>query len=473
MHYTVSWVNTSTLCRPISFKSFIERVSDAPLYKKVQNKERFEITSIEGFGTQHLQKKNNEKDALVFYKDDQIFKNIDRKVVTMIMKGRYSLGDLEGNVHIRIFEPAKPKKGRKGSGNHSVISCRFSFKNNDKVGALVKTDEQINKYIDYVSKHLNNVLGQTPALKHRIDAMFVTEMSLLSPKDGKVLGELALPYQKLQRLFKKIDEIVSKKGYSYDKVTNQKNGKKLSGKFFKPVLQNGTINDSKSRPTINVFNTMRVQATGKYTLSQLRTILKTFVDAFEDASTDIIFPTLLVSPKLRATTITHCRKNTPEMKADGTCTGGRIPKVSKGNVCCYNETLFPGKAKKYVQEFIRLNKTLPKIYEKYKDAMWKVEKYKDEKTKKNTLRVALKKGDDIIYKPWVCDKHNVDDIKRVGKELLKLDMKGKKVDLCKRIDEKLNPKMIQNKPKIEKVLKPKAPIYKNPLLLKKGMRMRF
>lgn len=475
MHYTVNWVNTSMVYTPITFKSFIERVSDVPLFKDIQSKKRFEITSIEGFGTQHLQKKNNEKDALVFYKDNKIFKHTDRKVVTMIISGRYSLGDIEGNVHIRLFEPAKPKKGKKVSGNHSAVSCKFSFKNNDKAGALIKTDNQIKKCFDYVTYNLNDVLGQTPKSKHSISCMFVTEMSLVSPNDGKVLGEKAIPYQKIQQLFKKMDEIVSSKGYSYDKVTNQKDGKKLSGKFFKPILANGTNNSSKTRPTMNVFNTMNVQATGKFTLEQLRRILKMFIDAFKEASTDMVFPSTLVPQKIRATSITHCRKNTPEMKTNGTCAGGRIPKVSKGNVCCYNETLYPGKARQYVQEFTRLNIPLPKVYEKYKDATWKIEKYKNEKTKKNAIRVATKKGDDVIYKPWICEKQSVYDIRRVGKEILKLDMKGKKIDLCKRIEEELNPRVILKKPNapMEKVYKPKAPIYKNPQLLKKGIRMRY
>lgn len=475
MHYRVNWINTTMIYTPINFKSFIERVSDVPLFKNVDKdgKKRFEITSIEGYGTQHLQKKNNEKDALVFYKDNKVFKNTDRKIVTMTIRGRYSLGDLEGNVHIRLFEPSQPKKGKKVSGNHSAVSCKFSFKNNDKAGALVKTENQINKSFEYVTKNLTIVLDRTPKSDINISGMFATEMSLLSPEDGKVLEGNALPYQKVQKLFKKIDEIVSKQGYSYDKVTNQKNGKKLSGKFFKPILANGSINNSKSRPTIAVMNTMNVQATGKYTIPQLRQTFRMFIDAFKEASKDMALPKPTVPQKTFATSITHCRKNTPEMKTDGTCTGGRIPKVSKGNVCCYNETLYPGKARKYVQEFKQLNIPLPKVYEKYKDSSWKVEKYKDEKTKKNALRIAIKRGDDMIYKPWVCEKQSVDDIKRIGKELLKLEMKGKKIDLCKRIEEHLNPKVIAKKPKKEKVYKPKPPIFGNPIRVKKGIRMGY
>tara|TARA_Y100000389_G_scaffold185203_1_gene204393 strand:+ start:13048 stop:14451 length:1404 start_codon:yes stop_codon:yes gene_type:complete len=463
---------------PISFKSFIERVSDVPLssFKDVQHDKRFEIISIEGFGTQHLQKKNNKIDRLVFYKNNNpnLLKRTNKNVVTLIIKGRYSLGGIEGNVHIRLFEPAKPKKGKEVSVNHSSISCKFSFKNNDKVGALVKTDGQIKKCFDYVTDNLNKVLNKTPKSKHEISAMFVVEMSLISPNDGKLLAkDNALSHQKTQQLFKRIDEIVSSKGYSYDKVTNQKDGKKLGKKYFKPILENGTSNVSKTRPTFQISNRMNVQASGKFTIKELQKLLKMFVDAFNVASSDIILPTTLVPPPLHATTITHCRKNTPEMKPNGTCTGGRIPKVSNGNVCCYNELLYPGKAKKYVQEFSHLNIPLPKIYEKYKDSSWKVEKHKDEKTKKTEIRIVTKKGDNVIYKPWVCNKQTISDIRKYGKELLKLDMKGKKVDLCKRIEENLNPNPIMRKIPKKKATIPKVPIQNDPRLKKRGMKMRY
>lgn len=467
MHFTVVWVNTSMLYNPINFKSFIENVSNAPLYKSVESKRRFEVVSLSGYNSQQLQKKTNSKDALVFYKDQQLLKNTGKNVVTMTMRCIYSLGDLEGNVFVRFFEPHKGKGQKKTSGNHSRVTCEFSFANNDKPGALVKTDEHISKYFDYVTKHVNNVLGQTSKTKQQTEAIFTSEMSLVSPKDGYVLNTKTIQYQKIQQIFKKIDEIVSKNGYEYDKVTNQKDGKKLAGKYFKPILKNGVANETKTRPTIAVFNTMRVQASGKYTMAQLRPIFKMFADAFKEASKDIDLSTSeLKPPDLRVRTVSHCRKNTPEIK-NGVCTGGRIPKVSKGNVCCYNESLFPGKAKKYVQDFVRLNIPIPKVYEKYKDSMWKVEKYKDEK--KNAIRIAIKKGDEVVYKPWVCEKQKADEIKRVGKELLKLDMKGKKVDLCKRIETALNP--IKPLPKKEKKARP--PIYKNPALLKKGIRMRY
>lgn len=434
MHLTVNWVNTSIQYRSIRFKSFIENVSATPLYKHVGSKKRFEVTSIEGFDSQHLQKKKSEKDALVFYKDAKTFKNTEVSPVTMVIRGRYSIGDLDGNVHIRLFEPSKKK-----DANHSMVSCKFSFTNNDKPGALVKTDAQIERYFEYVTNHLNQILGQKPLTKHKVDAIASSEMSLISPKDGYTLPSgkgKGIPYQQVQRLFKRIDAIVSQKGYSYDKEANQKDGKKLSGKFFKPILRNGAKNISKSKPTINVFNTMRVQANGKYTLEQLRDVYKMFVQAFKEASKDMQFPTSLVPPDVRERKIGHCRKNTPEMK--GSCTGGRIPKVSNGNVCCYKESLFPGKARKYVQEFVRLGLPIPKVYEKYKDTDWRVEKYTD--AYRTGLRIATKKGDTTIYKPWVCKKQKMEDIRRVARDILKLDTKGKKDDVCRRVEHKLNPK---------------------------------
>lgn len=434
MHLTVNWVNTSVIYSGIRFKSFIEKISDGHLYKDVGSKKRFEVTSIEGFNSQHLQKKKSEKDALVFYKDAKTFKNTEVSPVTMVIRGRYSIGDLDGNVHIRMFEPSKKKES-----NRSVVSCKFSFTNNDKPGALVKTDEQIERYFAYVTGHLNVILGQKPLTKHNIDAISSSEMSLISPKDGYTIPTgkgKGLPYQQVQRLFKRIDAIVSQQGYSYDKEANQKDGKKLSGKFFKPILRNGGKNLSKSRPTINVFNSMRVQANGKYTLEQLKDVYRMFIRAFKEASKDMQLPTALVPPDLRERKIGHCRKNTPEMK--GSCTGGRIPKVSNGNVCCYRESIFPGKARKYVQDFVRLGLPIPKVYEKYKDTEWKVEKYTDA-YKRNGLRIVTKKGDETFYAPWDCKKQKLEDIRRVARDILKLDTNGKKEDVCKRIAHKLNP----------------------------------
>jgi hypothetical protein len=440
MHFTVSWVNTSVQYNPINFKLFIEKVSNVPLYKHVGSKRRFEITSIEGYETQHLQKKKSNADALVFYKDKDPnrFKNTGATPVTMTMKGRYSLGGLDGNVDIRMFEPRKPKKGQEEQ-NHSNVTCRISFQNNDTASALVKKDEQIRAYVAYVSDHLNAVMGQKNRKTPVIDALFTSEISLVSPKNGHAFGSVGIPFNQLKKVFKKMDEIVSKKGYSYDKVSNDKDGKKLSGKYFKPILSDGEKNMSKTRPTINVFNTMRVQATGKYTLEQLRPILKLFVDAFNEATKDLRLPTQLKPPDLRERSIAHCRKNTPETKSDGTCSGGRIPKVYKGNVCCYNEILFPGKARKYVQEFKQLGIPIPKAYEKYKDDGWKVEKYKDEKTRRFALRVKIVNGNEVVYKPWNCMKQKVDEIRQVGKDVLKLSMEGKKDDLCRRIERSLNP----------------------------------
>lgn len=435
MHYTVSWVNTSVKYSPINFKSFIENVSNVPLYKHVGSKRRFEITSIEGYKTQHLQKKKSNADALVFYKDKDPnrFKNTGAPPVTMTMRGRYSLGGLDGNVDVRVFEPKKKEP------THSAVTCRFSFQNNDTASALVKKDEQIRTYVAYVLDHLNAVLGQKNKTRPDIDALFTSEISLVSPKNGYVFGSEGIPFNRLKKVFKKMDDILSKHGYAYDKVSNNKDGKKLSGKYFKPMLTDGEKNTSKTRPTIIVFNTMRVQATGKYTLDQLRPIIKLFVEAFDEATRDLRLTTQLKPPDLRERSIAHCRKNTPEMKSDGTCSGGRIPKVYKGNVCCYNETLFPGNARKYVQAFKQLGIPVPRVYDKYKDDGWSVEKYKDEKTRRFALRVKIVNGNEVVYKPWNCMKQKVDEIRKVGKDVLKLSMEGKKEDLCRRIERSLNP----------------------------------
>ena len=72
----------------------------------------------------------------------------------------------------------------------------------------------------------------------------------------------------------------------------------------------------------------------------------------------------------------------------------------------------------------------------------------------------------MIYSPWDCKKQSVNDIRRIGKELLKLDMKGKKADLCKRIDHQLNP---PPKP-VKKAMVPKGP---GDIMKKKFMRMRY
>ena len=83
--------------------------------------------------------------------------------------------------------------------------------------------------------------------------------------------------------------------YKFDDVSNDRVGKKLAGAYFKPY-RNSALNVSKRMPTVNVFNTLNVQISGRTGLNKAKDILKKFSKAFKRSTTALKFKKQIWSP---------------------------------------------------------------------------------------------------------------------------------------------------------------------------------
>lgn len=450
MHYRLSWVNNTLFYNPINLKSFSAGVLRDELYKRTTPGTRFEVTEVGGFDTQHGQAKKNKTDRLVFFKNARQGYDKNKNVAFIYMYCTYSLGEKEGIVYIRVYAP------KKGSTT-SHVTARISVINND---VQVKTDKAMLELRDFVLAHVDEIIGHTKQRPSEISAISIVEHSLVSPLDGKTLKPNALRFQDIQKIFKNMDVVLKKKGYELDTTSDDRIGKKLHCVYFKPINANGKMNTSKTKPTVNIYNTMRLQLLGKMDMKSVKYICTVFVDAYKTATQGMKIPmTDLVPIKIKRREVAVCRKNTPEAARDGTCPGITIPKVvGSKRVCCYKERLFPAKASEYTQEFIRSGLPVPKMYEKY------VTKNAEPYIKvKEGLSFIIKqpyvKNGKTIYKAWKCNVKGKDEIQRVGKSILKLDMKkGTKTQLCQRIEHALNPpRAVVAKPKVNR---PKKDLWK-------------
>lgn len=443
MHFRLIWTNVSIIYKAVNLKSLSERLMNSE-----PNHGDFKVSSLEGYSSQHMQRAANKKDRLVIYKNKNMTKNVagQHNLVRLIIKGSFSLTKekYQGEFQAHVYPPKK-----NGDQNKSNVTLRISLSNND---VKVKTDTEHEKLVSSTVAYIDRLLGSrrvpTNGKDWRLSSNFVGEASLISPENGSVLAPSTLRYQQARGVFAGLNKALKKekiegRHYKSDDVSNNRVGKKLAGAFFKPHGDDDELNVTKTMPTVNVFNTLNAQVSGKGNLKTTRRLLKMFSKAFNDVNKTMKIPKTNLVPVVarKREKVVKCRKNNPPADSSGNCAGGLLPKVRGDNVCCYKERLRKGTAGKYIQQFKNAKKGVPSAYDKFKNmknAEYKLNVFKNEKNIFYVKQPYQKRGK-TYYKKWKCKYSTKPEINHVGKKLLQLNMsKGKKQEKCDRIQVELD-----------------------------------
>jgi hypothetical protein len=438
MHYRLIWTNVSITYNALNLKSLSKRLLESEL-----NHGDFKVSYIAGYSSQHMQRAVNKLDRLVVYKNKNMTKNAlsQRSVVRLLIKGSFSLAKekYQGEFQAHVYPPKK-----KGNQNKSNVTLRISLTNNDH---KVKTDSDHEKLVSSTIAYVDRVLGTKHVNDWELSSNFIGEASLISPENGSVLAPNTLRHLQAKKVFVGLNkELENDKingvHYRYDDVSNNRVGKKLAGAYFKPH-RNRALNVSKRMPTVNVFNTLNVQISGRVGLNRAKDILKKFSKAFKKVNDKIKIPKTNLVPVVirKREKVVKCRKNNPPADIDGSCPDGLLPKVRGDNVCCYKERLRRGTAGKYIQQFRDAKKPLPSAYDKFKNmnnVEYKLNLVKNENKKIFYIKQPYQKSGKTYYKQWKCKYSTKPEINHVGKDLLHLNMsRGKKGQKCDRIKEEL------------------------------------
>lgn len=443
MHYRLIWTNVSVMYNAVNLKSLSGRLMNSEL-----NHGDFKVSSLEGYSSQHMQRAANKKDRLVIYKNKNMTKNVvgQHKLVRLIIKGSFSLTKekYQGEFQAHVYPPKA-----KGNQNKSNVTLRISLTNND---IKVKTDTEHGKLVSAAVAYMDRLIGSkrvpTGGKDWQLSSNFIGEASLISPENGSVLAPRTLRYQQARRVFAGLNvalmnEKIGGKRYKSDDVSNDRVGKKVAGAFFKPHGDDDELNVTKTMPTVNVFNTLNAQVSGKSDLKTARKLLKAFSVAFKKVNETMNIPKTNLVPVVvrKREKVIKCRKNNPQPDASGNCAGGLLPKVRGDNVCCYKERLRKGTAGKYIQQFKNAKKKVPGAYDKFKNMNNVEYKLNVTKNDKNIfyIKQPYQKKGKTYYKQWKCKYSTKPEINHVGKGLLKLNMsKGKKEQKCDRIKTELD-----------------------------------
>jgi hypothetical protein len=420
MFYTLSWINMSTQYDAVSLKVFSNRfskVANIPKGKVVK------LNRIKGFSDQK-QKVKSGKDVLAYVLDNErnVKKTVDMKLVRLIVEGTYALGNTHGNILINIFNPSK-------NSESSKVTIRLSIK-----GESIQTRKELNPIIKSVMEEIDSFIGEKRTDEQeypKISGMFVSGLSLLSPKNG---GKLVKGIPNASAFYRMMNVGLQKHGYAYDAISQNRTGKKIGTAYFKPMID-GKINISKTRPTINITSTGIVQFVGNTTLEFVHKMSIALIQVFNSIPSnksnfkgEVVMPKTIVASK-------GCPKRNPQM-SKGVCEKGMIPKVNKHKqVCCYKERLDATKAANYMRQFIKEGMNIPIAYTKY--ASIRMRSSSSSRQAFILRQPQPNKNGKTTFKSWSC---NVTTKKSELKKMARnheLNNTGTKEELCDRITMKL------------------------------------